>query len=164
MFIKIKGLFLLSLIAILCVSCASINDNKESQGKWELLQNNVIERNGNQNSKTKNSPINKTVDSVELKEINEVHKHIAKFWIVPNGCLGVNSCSVKLRLKIDKSGNIIESTIVNKDKMNDPVFKALAESALRAVRDPRCSPLPINLAKYELWKEIIVNFAPVENY
>jgi colicin import membrane protein len=41
---------------------------------------------------------------------------------------------------------------------NDPVFRAFAESAVRAVRS--CSPLKLPPESYQVWRNIIFNFDP----
>jgi hypothetical protein len=45
---------------------------------------------------------------------------------------------------------------------NDPFFRAVAESALRALRKPLCSPLKLPYSEYDEWKEIILTFNPRE--
>jgi hypothetical protein len=47
---------------------------------------------------------------------------------------------------------------------NDLSYRTAAESARRAVLDPRCSPLPIPQDKYEMFKEFIFNFDPKEMF
>jgi colicin import membrane protein len=41
---------------------------------------------------------------------------------------------------------------------SDPVFRAFAESAVRAVRS--CSPLKLPPESYQVWRNIIFNFDP----
>ena len=38
--------------------------------------------------------------------------------------------------------------------------QAAADSALRAVRNPRCSPLKLPLDRYEQWRTITIRFDP----
>ena len=42
----------------------------------------------------------------------------------------------------------------------DSHFRAAADSALRALRNPRCSPLELPEDKYEQWREITIRFDP----
>ena len=44
----------------------------------------------------------------------------------------------------------------------DPFYRAVAESALRALRNPGCSPLKLPYDQYDLWKSITLNFDPGE--
>jgi len=56
-----------------------------------------------------------------------------------------------------------EAHIVDVDKMRrDPYFRAAAESALRAVQNPRCSPLRLPPSKYRLWRNMTLEFDPRE--
>jgi hypothetical protein len=43
-------------------------------------------------------------------------------------------------------------------RMSDPTFRAVAESARRAV--DRCSPLQLPPDKYSLWRDIVMSFYP----
>ena len=43
---------------------------------------------------------------------------------------------------------------------SDPFFRAVAESTLRALRNPLCSPLRLPFGEYDAWKEIILTFDP----
>ena len=42
--------------------------------------------------------------------------------------------------------------------MSDPWVRAAAESARRTFFNPQCTPLRLPADKYELWKELVVNF------
>ena len=43
---------------------------------------------------------------------------------------------------------------------NDPTFRAAADSAMRAVSNPRCQPWPLSPDKYNAWRTITFNFDP----
>ena len=43
---------------------------------------------------------------------------------------------------------------------SDSFFRAAAESALRAVKNPNCSPLKVPLDKYDEWKTMTLTFNP----
>ncbi len=45
---------------------------------------------------------------------------------------------------------------------NDSFYRAVAESALWALRNPGCSPLKLPYEQYDLWKDITLNFDPRE--
>ena len=44
----------------------------------------------------------------------------------------------------------------------DFFYRAVAESAVRSLQHPRCMPLELPLAQYDLWKDITFNFDPSE--
>ena len=43
---------------------------------------------------------------------------------------------------------------------SDQFFRAAADSAVRAVRNPQCSPLKLPQGKYDDWKSISIRFDP----
>jgi hypothetical protein len=47
---------------------------------------------------------------------------------------------------------------------SDPFFRSAAESALRAVLNPRCNPLRLPPEKYEQWQTMTLNFDPREMF
>jgi hypothetical protein len=54
-----------------------------------------------------------------------------------------------------------DAQIVDTMRYNsDTYYRAAADSALRAVRNPQCNPLDLPPQKYELWKTIVVTFDP----
>ena len=76
-------------------------------------------------------------------------------------CADCKGIIVKLQLK--KDGTIVQSEILDHERMNRPgqkFYKVLAESALRAVR--LCQPLKVPPTGYEKWKDIQLNFNPAE--
>ena len=57
----------------------------------------------------------------------------------------------------------IESRITDRFRLEtNATYKAVAESALRAIRNPRCSKFNLPLAKYEIWRDIVLQFNPGE--
>ena len=43
---------------------------------------------------------------------------------------------------------------------SDQFFRAAADSAVRAVKNPQCTPLKLPLDKYEQWKTMTLSFNP----
>jgi hypothetical protein len=44
--------------------------------------------------------------------------------------------------------------------MSDDFYRAAAESALRATKNPKCQPLPLPLDQYDQWRNMVLNFDP----
>jgi hypothetical protein len=64
---------------------------------------------------------------------------------------------VRLRLNPDgRSGTVPE--VMNKN--DDPKFRSLSDKAIKAVR--ACEPFKLPREKYELWKDMVLNFDPRE--
>ena len=52
------------------------------------------------------------------------------------------------------------SAIIDQGRMSDPLIRAAAESARRTFFNPQCTPLKLPSDKYEVWKDLVVNFDP----
>ena len=61
------------------------------------------------------------------------------------GALGVDKLQVLLTVTTDAGGVVRFAVVADPDvpKLSDPVFRAFAERARRAVLDPRCASLPL---------------------
>ena len=73
------------------------------------------------------------------------------------------SLLVRIKLELKKDGTILNSEILDHERMNRPgqkFYKVLAESALRAVR--MCQPLKVPPTGYDKWKDLQLNFNPEE--
>ena len=66
---------------------------------------------------------------------------------------------VKVRVWVNPDRTVNKARILDTNKMqNDPYFRSVAESALRAVLNPACSPLKLPAEKYDVWKKFIFKF------
>jgi hypothetical protein len=62
---------------------------------------------------------------------------------------------------VDREGTATNVDIVDKSRYAaDPFFRAAADSAVRAIRNPNCRPLKLPPDKYEQWKSITLSFNP----
>ena len=87
---------------------------------------------------------------------------ISKCWSIPIGAKDVQGMTVDIRIRMNPDGTYATlPQIRNTGRMRtDPAFRALAESAVRALRDPACTPLKLPYADYDDWKDIIFAFTP----
>ncbi|MBX3486539.1 MAG: hypothetical protein KF798_01370 [Candidatus Paracaedibacteraceae bacterium] len=113
--------------------------------------------------RTKGAPAEQIGEVVTASEIDAIRRLMQRCWIVPNGVRGVRDLQVKLKLNIGKDGTVQQAQIVDRGRMGaDPVFRAAAESAERAIMDPNCNPLPLNPAKFAQWKTMTMTFDPAD--
>ena len=47
---------------------------------------------------------------------------------------------------------------------NDRFFRSMAESAVRAMLNPRCQPLKLSAEKYHQWRNMTLTFYPGEMF
>jgi hypothetical protein len=66
---------------------------------------------------------------------------------------------VQLRIQVRPDRTVQQVTIQDQGRLaRDPLFRAVAESARRAVDN--CSPLLLPPGKYTLWRDMVLNFRP----
>lgn len=97
-----------------------------------------------------------------VSEIDAIRHQIEKCWHIPAGARDADKLVVSIRIWVNPDGTVRDARLLDQSRMSDPFFRAAAESALRAVRNPRCSPLPIPPKKYDQFKEMVLDFNPKE--
>ena len=93
-------------------------------------------------------------------EMDLVREQIARCWNVPAGARDAKDLVVEIRASVNPDGTVRQATIVDQGRMGDPFFRAAAESARRAFFNPQCTPLKLPPEKYEIWKDLVVDFSP----
>lgn len=104
-------------------------------------------------------------EQLTVSDIDALRQQLGTCWNVFAGAAEAEDLSVEIRLIINADRTVQNATIVDMARYNsDDHYRAVAESALRAVRDPRCSPLKLPEGKYNLWRDTIVNFNPKDMF
>ena len=104
-------------------------------------------------------------EKLTISEIDAIKQQIERCWLVPAaiGAKDVEKMVVQIRIKLNPDGRLRESRITDRFRLEtNATYKAVAESALRAIRNPRCSKFNLPLAKYEIWRDIVLQFNPGE--
>jgi hypothetical protein len=98
-----------------------------------------------------------------MGEQDALRRQLSMCWNVVAGARYAENLVVKLKLTVSP-GRIVQSArVVDFMRYNtDNYFRAAADSALRAVRHQRCTPLDLPPDKYEQWKDMTVTFDPRE--
>jgi len=95
--------------------------------------------------------------TMAVNELDALRARISDCWTPPPGGLGADAIVVKIRLKLNKDGTLEGyPTVTNQG--SSPFFQAAADSAVRAVY--QCQPYALPVAKYALWRDMILNFDP----
>ncbi len=117
-----------------------------------------------QPTQTNNAP-NKAeeevVDQAFVRDLmQKIQSQISRCWSIPVGAKDVGAMQVRLYIKLDSAGNVLQVKILDSGYYNsDPTFRVVADSAVWAVKD--CSPLQgLPADKYIHWQEIEFNFNP----
>ncbi len=108
------------------------------------------------------SPIEQRMLAASLSE--SVMRQVEPCWSIPAGVKDAHKIRVEVRIYLKPDGSLSGPPRVldSKRMRSDLAFRAVAESALRALRNPRCSPLRLPLKSFETWREISFNFDPRE--
>ncbi|NVK33262.1 MAG: cell envelope biogenesis protein TolA [Rhodobacteraceae bacterium] len=96
---------------------------------------------------------------LSLSELDALRSQISACWSPPVGAVGADTLNVRVKFGLDQSGAVNGRPEVMNSSSN-PAFSAAAGSAVRAVI--RCAPYSLPIAKYESWREVIINFDPRE--
>ena len=89
-------------------------------------------------------------------ELDILRYHVAQCWNVPYSANQMNKI-IKLKIFTNPDGSVVNVKILDvASYKKDPVYRAAADSARRAVKD--CSPLPLPRNKYDLFKVFTYNF------
>lgn len=93
-----------------------------------------------------------------------VNRQVTPCWSIPTGAKDAANMSVAIRIRLNPDGTLGAAPKVEDTRRlgSDTSFRAVAESALRALRNPGCTPLKLPYDQYDLWKEITFVFDPRE--
>jgi hypothetical protein len=94
-------------------------------------------------------------------EKDSIRRQIQPCWNFPAGAKDPRSLRVEIQVWLERDGRVRDLKVLDERRMaRDAYYRAAAEAAIRALRNPRCTPLRIPAEKYESWKSIIFNFDP----
>jgi outer membrane biosynthesis protein TonB len=96
-----------------------------------------------------------------ISDEDALRRQIEQCWTPPIGAPHPETLIVEVILDVNPDKTVANSDIVDKGRYNtDSFFRAAADSAVRAVRNPKCSPLTLPDGKYDQWKRIDFTFDP----
>jgi outer membrane biosynthesis protein TonB len=93
-------------------------------------------------------------------ELDVVKRQIMNRWNYDPGAKGVNEVVVEMRIYLRPDGTVERAEILSNDRMNDPVYRSVAEALRRAALSYSQTPLTLPRDKYETWKTIHITANP----
>lgn len=106
-----------------------------------------------------------TSDVLALSEMDALKYQLAQCWNVPTGAMDAENLIVDIRVQVGPDRVVRAAEIVDQGRYNsDTFFRAAADSARRAMFNPRCTPLALPPDKYDLWKDILIRFNPKDMF
>ncbi len=102
-------------------------------------------------------------EQLSVSELDAIKHQLGQCWVVMAGAKYAEDLIVAVRVTINRDRTVNDATILDQGRYNrDSAFRAAAESAIRALRNPRCTPLELPPEKYNEWKTTVITFDPRE--
>ena len=97
---------------------------------------------------------------VTASEIEGVRQKIRPCWN-SIGASRDQEMIITMAVEMSQNGTPVKAEVRDTGRYNrDPVYRAAADAAHRAIMNPRCQPWPLSPEKYGSWKTITFNFDP----
>jgi outer membrane biosynthesis protein TonB len=109
------------------------------------------------------SAIAQLSDRLTMSEMDALRHQLQGCWNLGASAGGkyAEELTVAVRVQINRDRTVQHAAVVDMGRyQRDNAFRAAAEAALRALRNPRCTPLAVPPDKYNTWKNTIINFDP----
>jgi len=105
-------------------------------------------------------PIAPLGSQLTTSELDVVKSQLEACWNVPAGARDAQDLTPEFRVQMRRDGTVASTQLLNSNRMNDPFFQAAAESANRALLNPRCQPLKLPPEKFDQWQTFTITFDP----
>lgn len=100
-------------------------------------------------------------EQMSMSESQALQRQLAACWSVMPGARDAEGLYVDVYMVMNPDRTVQQARIVDQGRYNaDSYFRAAADSALRALRHPNCTPLLLPPYKYDQWKTMTVRFDP----
>jgi hypothetical protein len=97
---------------------------------------------------------------VTASEIEGVRQKIRPCWNTQGGSRD-QAMIITLTVEMNQNGTPVKAEVRDGSRYNsDPIYRAAADAAHRAIMNPRCQPWPLSPEKFTGWKSITFNFDP----
>lgn len=120
-------------------------------------------QNETQQSETESRNLAPLGEQLTISEIDAFKQQIAPCWVVQSGAKYAENLLVEIKIYIGKDQRVQSATLVDQVRYSlDSHYRAAADAALRALRNPACQPFNLPGEKYEQWREMTIRFDPRE--
>lgn len=145
-----------------------IKESKKAEKKIDRMSsilNSIDQFKKKESLKQKESKDKKTNDSISgfseklsISEIDMIRRQFIPCWTIPSGIKDLNKFTIIVKLKLDDDGNVTMSKLIKDKNAKSSSYKILSESVMRAISHPACKKIKVPQKKYEIWKNITLNF------
>lgn len=136
-------------------------EEKKSKDKAKSLDDLFSEEGTDDENVQAGAPADSLGSEITATEEQAIRSTLFKCWNPPIGSQGGADTEVDMILHFDEDGYVKDAIVEDKKRFNkDPIFRTAAESAIRAVYDPKCNRVPLPKDRYAIWKTIAITFNP----
>lgn len=108
-----------------------------------------------------NSQAPALADRLSISEEDALRRQISQCWNMPVGARDADKLIVEVLIEVNEDRTVRSVEIADQSRYgSDSFFRAAADAAIRALRNPRCSPLALPPDKYQTWQTIRFTFDP----
>jgi hypothetical protein len=109
--------------------------------------------------------ISRFSDVLSISEMDALRQQLSQCWSIMSGAANAEDQVVELAVQVNPDRTVLSARVVDQGKYNsNPFFRAAADSAMRAMRNPNCNPLNVPPDKYDQWKNMRIVFDPKEMF
>lgn len=148
-------------------------EKKAAQDFDSLLKNLTPDTKEEQPVDAPETAVNSSVDSavapladrLTMSEMDALKHQLEGCWNLGASAGGsyAEGLIVDVRVLVRRDRTVEQAFILDQSRYNrDTHFRAAADAALRALRNPRCIPLALPPEKYNEWKTTVIRFDPSE--
>jgi hypothetical protein len=112
------------------------------------------------NRQASSQPIAPLGQQLTTSELDLVKQQIYECWNVPLGARSANDLTPEFKVSMNPDATVRTVELLNSERYGDPYFRAAADSARRALFNPRCTPLKLPLDKFNEWQTFTITFDP----
>ncbi|MFN7902501.1 MAG: cell envelope integrity protein TolA [Holosporales bacterium] len=106
------------------------------------------------------APADDLANQLSGSELDTVRQQIGRCWNFPAGAKNPEELIVTLRVVMNPDRTVRTATILNSPANPSLFYTAASESAVRALFNPRCTPLALPPQKFNEWKTFTIRFDP----
>ncbi|MSO54244.1 MAG: hypothetical protein EXQ90_03850 [Rhodospirillales bacterium] len=90
-----------------------------------------------------------------------IRRQIEPCWNLPSGAQDAENLAIEVAVEFATDGTVRHAEVRDARRIgSDPFFRAAAESAMRALLNPRCNPFKLPPDKYDQWRAVTLVFNP----
>lgn len=102
---------------------------------------------------------------MSMSEMDALRSQLAECWAIIPGAREAENLYVDIEVTVAADKHVVDARVTDQLRYNsDSFFRAAADSALRALRSPDCTPLKLPDGKYDQWKNMTVRFDPKDMF